>query len=78
MWPAIQELLTLAVGVHIYNTDSGQFFALYTFLILVFGNIPVISMVLQIKATMGSALIACAVSKVFVYLILAKQCTMSY
>ena len=54
LWPAVQELLRLAVGVHAYDTLSNAFFALHAFLILVFGDIPAISMVMRMKGHNGA------------------------
>ena len=49
LWPAVQELLRLSVGVHAYDCLSNAFFALRAYLILVFGDIPAVSMVMWMK-----------------------------
>ncbi|PIL29487.1 hypothetical protein GSI_08429 [Ganoderma sinense ZZ0214-1] len=53
LWPFTQELLRLAIGVHAYDARSKDFFALRAFLILVFGDIPAISMVMCMKGHNG-------------------------
>lgn len=53
LWPLAQELLHLAVGVHAYDSLSDDFFALRAYLILVFGDIPAISMVMRMKGHNG-------------------------
>ena len=54
LWPLVQELLQLEVGVHTYNSLTDVFFALRAYLILVFGDIPAISMVMRMKGHNGS------------------------
>ncbi|OJT08402.1 hypothetical protein TRAPUB_690 [Trametes pubescens] len=54
LWPFIQEMLRLAVGIHTYDVLSDEFFALRAYLILVFGDIPAISMVMRMKGHNGS------------------------
>ena len=53
LWLVTQELLHLAIGVHAYDSLSAEFFALRAFLILVFGDIPAISMVMCMKGHNG-------------------------
>ena len=53
LWPFICEMLRLAVGVHAYDALSAEFFALRAFLILVFGDIPAVSMVMRMKGHNG-------------------------
>lgn len=53
LWPCVQELLRLEVGVHAYDSLSDEFVALRAFLILVFGDIPAISMVMRMKGHNG-------------------------
>lgn len=55
LWPLVKELLRLEVGVHAYDSLTGEFFALRAFLILVFGDIPAISMVMRMKGHNGFA-----------------------
>lgn len=54
LWPFVQELLRLEVGVHAYDSLSDAFFALRAYLILVFGDIPAMSMVMRMKGHNGS------------------------
>ncbi|KAF7350068.1 hypothetical protein MVEN_01308700 [Mycena venus] len=53
LWPAIQELLRLAAGVRAFDVLSGKLFALRAYLILVFGDIPAVSMFMRMKGNNG-------------------------
>lgn len=53
LWPAVIEFLRLELGVHAYDILSDEFFILRAFLILVFGDIPAISLVMQMKGHNG-------------------------
>lgn len=53
MWPALQEFVRLAVGVHAYDALTDAYYALRAFLILVFGDILAISMVMRMKGHNG-------------------------
>ncbi len=53
LWPLVQELLQLALGVHAYDSLSDTFFPLRAYLILVFGDIPAMSMVMRMKGHNG-------------------------
>jgi hypothetical protein len=48
-WPAMVELIKLAISVATFDTTEWDHFSLCTFLILVFGDIPAISMVMKVK-----------------------------
>jgi hypothetical protein len=50
LWPPVEELLQLEMGVAAFNGMSNKAISLCAFLILVFGDIPAIS---SIPATMG-------------------------
>lgn len=52
-WPLIQELLHLAEGVTTWDTDTRDAFILRAYLILVFGDIPAMSMVMRMKGHNG-------------------------
>ena len=52
-WPLIQELLELQVGIHTYDKLADEFFALHAYLILVFGDIPAVSMLMRMKGHNG-------------------------
>lgn len=53
LWPLVQELLRLEVGVHAYDALTDSYFPLRAYLILVFGDIPAISMVMRMKGHNG-------------------------
>ena len=53
LWPFSEEMLTLAIGIYTFDILSNDFFALRAFLILVFGDIPAISMVMHMKGHNG-------------------------
>lgn len=61
-WPLVEELLKLAVGVRAYDTSSQELFSLRAYLILVFGDIPAVSMVMRIKGHNG--LVPCRMCKI--------------
>ncbi|CDO74857.1 hypothetical protein BN946_scf185004.g7 [Trametes cinnabarina] len=62
LWPLIQELHRLAIGVHAYDALSDEFSALRAYLLLVFGDIPAISMVMCMKG--HNALSPCRMCKI--------------
>lgn len=49
LYPATQELLQLAVRVEAWDAVQGEKFVLHAFFITIFGDIPAISMLLQVK-----------------------------
>lgn len=49
LYPLIQELLRLEIGVHAFDGVSKEYFALRAYLILAFGDIPAISMLMRMK-----------------------------
>ena len=49
LYPAAQELLQLAVGVEVWDTVQEEKFILHAFFIMVFGDIPALSMLLHVK-----------------------------
>ena len=53
LWPAIQELLRLAVGVRAYDFLTSAIFCLRAFLILVFGDLPAVAMLMRMKGHNG-------------------------
>lgn len=53
LWPFIREMLQLATGVRAYDILSAKLFVLRAFLILIFGDIPAISMLMRIKGHNG-------------------------
>ena len=46
LWPLVEELLKLAARIKAFDLSSDEIFALCAFLILVFGDIPAVSMVM--------------------------------
>jgi len=53
LWPFFQELFRLAYGVKALSTLARAFFLLRAFLIVVFGDIPAISMLMRLKGHNG-------------------------
>lgn len=53
LWPLIEELMQLEIGVKTFDQQSSEMFALRAFLIHIFGDIPAISMVMQMKGYNG-------------------------
>jgi hypothetical protein len=53
LFPAVEELLQLAFGVRAFDVAQSELFALRAYLILVFGDIPAMSMVMCIKGHNG-------------------------
>ena len=49
LYPLVQELLKLSVGVRAYNVVEKEIFTLCAYLITSFGDIPAISMILHMK-----------------------------
>jgi hypothetical protein len=53
LWPLVRELFRLAIGVRAFDILTSTLFALRAYLILVFGDIPAISMVMCMKGHNG-------------------------
>jgi hypothetical protein len=53
LWPFLQELWKLALGVTAFDVLSSQSFVLHAFLILIFGDIPAIAMLMRMKGHNG-------------------------
>ena len=49
LYPAVQELLKLSVGVKAYDVIKEEIFVLHAYLLTIFGDIPAISMLLRMK-----------------------------
>ena len=62
LWSLVEELLKLAAEIKAFDLSSDEIFALHTFLILVFGDIPAVSMVMQMKGHNG--LVPCCMCKI--------------
>lgn len=53
IWPFVQEMFRLAKGVPAFDIMSSRLFSLHAWLILVFGDIPAISIIMQMKGHNG-------------------------
>lgn len=53
LWPMIREFVQLAQGVRAYDILSSEIFALRAFLVVVFGDIPAVSMLMHMKGHNG-------------------------
>ena len=53
LWPVVEELLELAKGVKAYDVLTSEVFALQAYLILIFGDMPAVSMVMCMKGHNG-------------------------
>jgi hypothetical protein len=62
LWPAIQELLRLLIGVRAFDALTSTIFALRAFLILVFGDMPAIAMIMRMKN--HNAILPCRVCRI--------------
>ena len=49
LYPVVQELLKLSVGVRAYDVVEGEIFTLRAYLLTIFGDIPAVSMLLRMK-----------------------------
>jgi hypothetical protein len=49
LWPPVQELLQLEIGVSAFDAITKSVFLLHAYLIVVFGDIPAISMIMRMK-----------------------------
>jgi hypothetical protein len=53
LWPLVQELLQLELGVSAFDTITMTVFLLRAYLIVVFGDIPAVSMIMRMKGHNG-------------------------
>jgi hypothetical protein len=53
VWPFVEELVRFELGVVAYDALSNDHFRLHTYLVLIFGDIPAISMLMQMKGHNG-------------------------
>jgi hypothetical protein len=49
LWPLVQELLQLEIGVPAFDAITKTLFLLHAYLIAVFGDIPAVSMIMRMK-----------------------------
>ena len=76
LWPLIQELVQLEIGVSAFDVLSETHFRLHAYLILVFGDIPAISMVMRMKG--HNALLPCRVCEIIGVRIPSSRATTHY
>ena len=62
LWPALQEFLKLSIGVPAFDALTVSQFLLCAFLIIVSGDIPAVSMVMQMKG--HNAIVPCRMCKI--------------
>ena len=62
LWPAVQELLRLLVGVRAFDGLTSLLFCLRAFLILVFGDIPAVALLMHMKG--HNAILPCRMCKI--------------
>jgi hypothetical protein len=53
LWPLVNELMQLAVGVPAFDASTGSAFTLRAYLLYIFGDIPAVSMVMRMKGHNG-------------------------
>jgi hypothetical protein len=53
LWPLVQELLQLELGVSAFDAITMTVFLLHAYLIVVFGDIPAVSMIMRMKGHNG-------------------------
>jgi hypothetical protein len=56
LWPLVQELLQLELGVFMFDSITMTVFLLYAYLIVVFGDIPTVLMIMHMKGHNGFSL----------------------
>ena len=62
LWPLIQELLQLEMGVSAFDAISNSVFLLHAYLIAVFGDIPAVSMIMRMKG--HNAILPCCMCEI--------------
>lgn len=62
LWPLVQELLRLALGVRAFDITTMERFALHAYLTVVFGDMPAVSMVMCMKGHNG--ILPCRMCKI--------------
>jgi hypothetical protein len=61
-WPLVQELLQLAIGVSAFDALSRTIFLLHAYLIVVFGDIPAVSLIMRMKG--HNAIVPCRMCEI--------------
>jgi hypothetical protein len=62
LWPLAQELLQLEIGVSAFDIISNAVFLLHAYLIVVFGDIPAVSMIMRMKG--HNAILPCRMCEI--------------
>jgi hypothetical protein len=62
LWPLVQELLQLEIGVSAFDALLKAVFSLHTYVILIFGDIPAISMIMRMKG--HNAILPCRMCEI--------------
>jgi hypothetical protein len=76
LWPAIQELLRLLIGVRAFDALSSCVFALRAFLVLAFGDIPAIALLMYMKGHNG--ILPCRMCKIIGLRVPGSRATTHY
>ena len=76
LWPAILEFIRLAQGLTTFDILKAELFVLHAYLILVFGDIPAISLLMHMKGHNGFS--PCRMCKILGVRIPASQSTTHY
>jgi Transposase family tnp2 len=76
LWPLVQELLQLEIGVSAFNTMTKAVFLLHAYLIVVFGDIPAVSMIMCMKG--HNEISPCCMCTIKGVCIPSSQVTMHY
>jgi hypothetical protein len=62
LWPVIQELLQLEIGVSAFDALLQLIFTLHAYLIVVFGDIPAVSLIMHMKG--HNAIVPCRMCEI--------------
>ena len=76
LWPLVQELLQLEMGVSAFDAIMKAVFLLHAYLIVVFSNIPAVSMIMCVKG--HNALLPCHICEIQGVCIPSSRATTHY
>lgn len=62
LWPLVQELLQLKISISAFDTIPNVVFLLHAYLIIVFGDIPAVSMIMHMKG--HNAILPCCMCEI--------------
>ena len=62
LWPVVQELLQLEIGVSAFDALLQSIFILHAYLIVVFGDIPAVSLIMRMKG--HNAIVPCRMCEI--------------